>query len=300
MRFQSRLAAGGTPLSANWGVDSEYGVLRDVLLGPSEHFDWRESNAVAARTTRLGFVYDRDVAVAQHRELEAAFASAGVRVHHLAADPALPYQIFARDSSVMTPWGAIIMQLTKPFRRGEYISCLNFYLENDIPIFDVVTAGGAEGGDLMTLKPGVAVCGVSGDRSTEPAVAQIGAWFRAEGWEFIPYAFDPHFLHLDVQLCMAAEGLALVCVDAVEPSLVDQLRAMQIRILDVPYREAMTMGCNVVALGGERVLVPASNRLVIDMCRAEGLTVIDPDVSMIAAAGGALHCLCQPLRRDPA
>jgi arginine deiminase len=28
--------------------------------------------------------------------------------------------------------------------------------------------------------------------------------------------------------------------------------------------------------------------------------VYDPDVSMIAAGGGAIHCMCQALRRDPA
>jgi len=32
--------------------------------------------------------------------------------------------------------------------------------------------------------------------------------------------------------------------------------------------------------------------------RAEGLTVYDPDVSMIGNGGGAVHCMCQALRRD--
>lgn len=37
---------------------------------------------------------------------------------------------------------------------------------------------------------------------------------------------------------------------------------------------------------------------LIDMCRAEGLEVYDPDVSMISAGGGAVHCMCQALRRE--
>ncbi|MGI9304443.1 MAG: hypothetical protein ACR2RB_17320 [Gammaproteobacteria bacterium] len=36
---------GGTPALAHWGMDSEYGVLRDVLLGPVETFHWMEDNA---------------------------------------------------------------------------------------------------------------------------------------------------------------------------------------------------------------------------------------------------------------
>ena len=73
-----------------------------------------------------------------------------------------------------------------------------------------------------------------------------------------------------------------------------------IRIIDVSYGDAMAMGTNVVALGGERVLVPSTSKRLAEACRAEGLTVYDPDVSMIAAGGGAVHCMCQALRRDHA
>jgi N-dimethylarginine dimethylaminohydrolase len=117
----------------------------------------------------------------------------------------------------MTPWGAVILQPQKPYRRGEYAACLRFYLDAAIPIYDLVTAGNVEGGDLMLLKPAVAVCGYSGERSIEPAVRQLQSWFEAEGWEFHTYAFDPHFLHLDVQMGMLAANLAVVCVEAEEP-----------------------------------------------------------------------------------
>ncbi len=300
MVLRSRSMTGATQRSKAWGVDSEYGVLRDVLLGPSDHFAWMISNAVMARSERIGRRFDRKAAVAQHRELADAFREAGVVVHQLKPDANLPYQIFARDSSVMTPWGAIIMQLQKPFRRGEYAECIRFYLESDIPIYDLLSAGNAEGGDLMVLQPGVAICGYSGERSTEPALLQLQHWFEAEGWQFRTYAFDPHFLHLDVQFCMLAEGLAVLCAEAVESSFIAWLRSRNIRTIDISYRDAMEMGCNVVALGGGRVLIPASCKDLVGICRAEGLTVLDPDVSMIAAAGGGIHCLCQPLRRDAA
>ncbi|HEV2365286.1 MAG TPA: arginine deiminase family protein [Caulobacteraceae bacterium] len=296
--LRSRREAGGTPKPQRWGVQSETGRLVDVLMGLPDHFSWRVVNAVAARTARLGLPFDLARAQAQHVGLTDALVAAGVRVHTLPADPVLPYQVFTRDSSVMTPWGALIMQPYRAFRRGETAACLRFYLESEIPIFDIVTAGTAEGGDLMILKPGLAVCGVSGERTTTEAVAQMRSWFEAEGWDFTSYAFDRHFLHLDVQLGMAAEGLALVCREAVEAELVGFLQARRIRVLDVPYAEAMRMGCNVVALGDERVLVAAQNPTIAEMCRAEGLEVIEIDVSMFAAAGGSLHCLCQPLRRE--
>jgi N-dimethylarginine dimethylaminohydrolase len=269
-----------------------------VLVGPVDNFAWQSVNAVAQRSERIGLHFDLAVARAQHAEMLHAYKQAGAAVHQLPAQDGLPYQIFARDSSVMTPWGAVIMQLQKPFRRGEYAACLRFYLEAGIPIYDMVTAGNVEGGDFMILKPGIAACGFSGERSIEPAVNQLKSWFEDEGWEFHTYAFDPHFLHLDVQIGMVAENLAVVCVEAVEPELVMWLKSSGIRIIDVPYEDAMRLGCNVVALGDERVLIPASSKNLIAACRAEGLVAYDPDVSMISNGGGSVHCMCQALRRD--
>lgn len=301
MKIVSRCEEGGTPRPAKWGLDSEYGRLRDVLIGPIEHYTWQaNSNAVAHRSQRMGFHFDSRVAAAQYKEVVRNFEEAGVTVHTLRADPALPYQLYARDSSVMTPWGAVIMQMQRPYRRGEYVACLEFYLGKEIPIFGIVTAGSIEGGDFMVLEPGLAVCGYSGDRSTEPAVEQMKTWFEKEGWEFKPYAFDPHFLHLDVQMGMIAEKLAAVCVEAVEPDFVTWLTSRGIRIIEVSYRDAMQMGCNLVALGQEKVIIPASNTRLVQACQAEGLTVFSPDVEMISNGGGSLHCMCQALSRDPA
>jgi N-dimethylarginine dimethylaminohydrolase len=298
MQLRTRIPGGGTPSAAPWGVDSEYGILRDVLVGPVDHFSWQAGNAVAERAERVGLRFDFRIAQRQYAEMLDAYRQAEVTVHTLPASPELPYQIFARDSSVMTPWGAVIMQLQKPYRRGEYAACLRFYLEAGIPIYDLVTAGNVEGGDFMVLQPGVAACGYSGERSIKPAVQQLQAWFEAEGWEFHTYAFDAHFLHLDVQIGMLAPGLAVVCVEAVEPELLTWLEAKRIRVVPIPYGDAMQLGSNVVALGKERVLVPASSKNLVAACRAEGLTVFDPDVAMIGKGGGAVHCMCQALRRD--
>jgi len=298
MQLRTRVPGGGTPSAAPWGVDSEYGVLRDVLVGPIDHFSWQIGNAVAARAARVGLCFDFGVAQRQYAEMLDVYRQAQVTVHTLAPSAELPYQIFARDSSVMTPWGAVIMQLQKPYRRGEYAACLRFYLDAGIPIYDLVTAGNVEGGDFMVLQPGVAACGYSGERSIEPAVRQLQSWFEAEGWEFRTYAFDAHFLHLDVQIGMLAPGLAVVCVEAVEPELPAWLAAKGIRVVPISYGDAMQLGSNVVALGKERVLVPASSKNLVAACRAEGLTVFDPDVAMIGNGGGAVHCMCQALRRD--
>src|ERR1700722_18141464 len=140
MQLRTRIEGGATPPLDAWGVDSEYGTLRDVLIGPSDQFTWQPGNPVCQRAERVGLKFDFPVARRQYGEMIDVYRQTGVQVHYLAADPDLPYQIFARDSSVMTPWGAVIMQMQKPYRRGEYAACLQFYLDAGIPIYDMVTA----------------------------------------------------------------------------------------------------------------------------------------------------------------
>ena len=41
----ARAPGGGPPALDDWGVDSEYGTLREVLLGPVESFHWMADNA---------------------------------------------------------------------------------------------------------------------------------------------------------------------------------------------------------------------------------------------------------------
>ena len=83
-----------------WGVDSEYGRLLDVLLCPPDHFRWLPTSAISRATIDSGLVFSHDDAVRQHAEMVSVYEQAGVNVHFLEPDPALPYQVFARDSSI--------------------------------------------------------------------------------------------------------------------------------------------------------------------------------------------------------
>ena len=117
--LRRREPGGKTAALQRWGVDCEYGVLRDVLLGPADHYRWRETSSVSKKSIRRNLHFDADVARRQHAEMISAYRSADVQVHLHEPDPALPYQIFARDSSIMTPYGAIITSMANWWRRGE-------------------------------------------------------------------------------------------------------------------------------------------------------------------------------------
>jgi N-dimethylarginine dimethylaminohydrolase len=281
-------------------VDSEYGVLRSVLLGPADNLRLLPTSSVSKKSLREGLKVDRKVARAQHREMVSAYKDAGVEVHTLESDPCLPYQVYARDSSVMTPFGAIVTQMLHPWRRGEYGPVLDFYTGMGIPIYDKVTAGSFEGGDMMFLEPGLALCGWSEDRTQEVAAQQVQGWLQREGIEVNLVAIDPFYVHLDLMVVVLAEKLVGACVDCLDPRVVDWLTGKGYKLVTVPFTETMKLGCNVMALGNDRVLLPESSGVLKEKCKALGLRVYDPDISSFLMCGGGIHCLGQPLRRDPA
>ena len=297
--LRTRFAGGGTPEITRWGADCEIGLLRDVLLGHPHHMQLLPTNSVSRRQLQSGVHFDHAVASSQHRELADAFASAGVRVHYLEADASLPYQVFARDSSVMTPYGSIVTQMSQAWRRGEHAPVTRFLLDNDIPIYDVVTAGGFEGGDFNVVHPKSLLLGYSEERTQLAGATQVQRWLEAEGWDVQLVYLDAFFVHLDVAIAMLTARLAAICLEVLPPQVVEWLRAQRIEFVPVSYADMMTLGCNVISLGGDRVLMPRASRNLRSACRAHGLEVIDPDISMITIFGGGVHCLCQALRREP-
>jgi len=65
----------------------------------------------------------------------------------------------------------------------------------------------------------------------------------------------------------------------------------------VPYRATMQLGCNILSLGGDRVISAQGSQDLNAALRAEGLTVLDPALSLFTAGGGGPHCLTCPLSR---
>ena len=303
--LQCRKPGGGTQEMTNWYLKSETGPLLDVLLGPVDTFRWlgeenAEYSSLVRDSLRRGRVYDADLARRQHAEMVQAYESAGTKVHLLPVDEGTPMQVYARDSSFMTPYGAVICQLANPRRRGEYAPALRFYLENDVPVYDMVSMGNFEGGDFNIIKPGVALVGYTDHRSEGVAARQLASWFIDEGWEIKFAPIDPFYVHIDLMVCMLTEHCAAVCLETTDPEIVDWLRQKNIEILPATFEETMALGCNVVALGNDKVLSTLAATDLNQKMRAIGLEVYDPDMTMFTWAGGGVHCMCQPLRRDPA
>jgi arginine deiminase len=285
------------PEPAGFAIDSETSLLLDVLVCPPTYFEWLPVNTAGRRSLASGETLDRALVERQHAELVDVLRSAGVTVHTLDPRPEHPYMVYTRDSSQMTPWGPAIMQMRKAPRWGEFFWLKEFYERSGSPPWRYVTTGSVEGGDVCVLRPGLLVVGCSGVRTDERGANQLSEWFSAEGWECAIVPFDDHFCHLDVLFSMVADDLALAFPEALPVDFRRLVTDRGIRLVEVSYEEAIAIQANVLALGEARVVSPRGHASVNARLRAEGLEVLEPDLSEIAKGGGSAHCTTQPLRR---
>jgi N-dimethylarginine dimethylaminohydrolase len=269
-----------------------------VLLCRPDNFHWLPASAIARATLDSGLVFSPEDARRQHAEMVSIYEEAGVRVHFLEPDPALPYQVFARDSSINVSGGPIVTQCAQWWRRGEYAPVIRFYHERGIPIREMVTAGSFEGGDFMIVEPGVAAIGTGEERTQERAARQVAGWLEAEGWEVRVERIPSHFLHIDVLAAMLGEKLAAVCVEQVGSGFLRWLERKGVEIVPVTLEAALRLGVNGVSLGGDRVLSSAESTDLNQRLRALGLTVYDPELAAFTLGGGGAHCLMQAIRRE--
>ncbi|MDJ0614532.1 MAG: arginine deiminase family protein [Rhizobiaceae bacterium] len=285
-----------------WGINNDYAPLHDVLLGKPEFYRWVEAGPLIGRTLanadKTGVKFDLQLAMAQHQEMIRIYEDAGVNCHFLEADEVLHRNFFARDSSAMTPWGALICHMQLKCRRADYVSVIKFYQEHNIPIWNFATAGHFEGGDFVILEPGKVLIGYCGERSEKEGSEQVAEFVRKEGWEAVTAPINREFVHMDGLVVPLAEKLLVACVDAMEPWLVQQLRDWGFDFVDVPYREAKNLGVNLVALGNSKVLSMKGADELNGKMRALGFEVHEPDMSMFKLGGGGVHCLAQALCRE--
>ncbi len=285
-----------------WGIDNDYAKLSDVLLGRPDYYRWVEAGPLIGRTMAnaayTGATFDYDLAMRQHAEMVRLYEAHGVKCHFLEADEALHRSFFARDNSVMTPWGALICHMQLKCRRADYASVIKFYQENQIPIWKFATAGHFEGGDFVILRPGLVLIGYCGERSEKEGSEQIAKFVEAEGWEAITAPISRDFVHMDGLVVPLAENLLIACCDAIEPWLLDWIKGRGFEIVDVSYAEARNLGVNLMTLGDNKVLAMTGSPQACQKMRALGFEVHEVDMSMFTLGGGGIHCLSQALKRQ--
>ena len=287
-----------------WGIHNDYGPLKDVLLGTPEFYRWIDAGPITMRTLnnqeQTGIQFDLQTAMSQHAEMVSIYESNGVTCHYLDADEVLHRNFFARDSSAMSPWGALICHMQLKSRRADYVTAIRFYQSNDIPIWRYATAGHFEGGDFNILEPGFVLIGWNGERSEREGSEQVAAWVREQGWRRWWHPFRGSSCTWTAWWCRSRRSCSWHVSTRWRTGWWRCSGGRGFEFVEVGYAEARNLGVNLVALGNHRVLSMRGATDLNARMRALGSRCTTRTCRCSRSGGGGVHCLCQALYREDA
>ncbi len=284
----------------DWGLDSEVGRLRSVLLRrPGVEIE----GVIDPDVPRWLDVMDPDLARRQHDALGEIYTRHGVEVHYVEGDAGnKPNALFVHDLVAMTPEGAILARPAMEARRGEEVSVLRALARLGVPVVRTITGRGTfEGADLMWVDGETVILGV-GNRSNREAVRQIEEVLRPMGvTNFLPFQVPFGQAHIDGLFNLADTDLACFFPWQVPFEIIDFLRRRNFRLVEVnsPEEAKMGMATNFVTIEPGLVIMPAGNEGTRRELEREGVEVIELDVRELQKGWGSIHCMTAPLARDP-
>ena len=276
---------------------NSHGKLRTVLLCAPDYFEELPISEIAASSMDSGDKVDRALSKKMHGELADALRSADIELLWETPGEGHRWQVYTRDFGINTPAGALIGKFKYEQRWGDEEYAIEALTKAGVDIVGRVSVGAVEGGDTWMLDETTLVIG-SGNRSTLRGIEQATEILKPHGIEVRPVEFLAKWNHLDMIFSVAAEKLCIFCEEALPMDFGKYLRDKGWKMLPVPLDAVLQTGCNVLALGDDRVLSFAENPVVTDMLKAEGLTVYTPHLREFTKMGGGPHCLTFEVQRD--
>ena len=281
----------------DWGVSSEYGRLRAVLMRrPGIEIDDVADPNAALWTESME---DPDLTRAQHDALAEIYRQHGVDVHYVESGRTdRPNAHFVRDLMLMTPEGAIVTRPASQQRSGEERFVAEALGRLGVPVLMTIHGEGTfEGADVVLVNPEMAVL-AEGLRTNTAAVDQVEWALRQVGYEQIVRVQLPYgTVHLDGVLSVVDRDLAMIRFRETPLAAVEALRDRGFRIIEVSF-EDRHMPENVVALAPGHLVMPAGNPRTQRMLEDAGCTIVEIEMRELQKSGGAMHCATGFLKRD--
>jgi len=281
------------------------GALQRVLVSSPRCAGWDQPQRVSAWRD-LGFHHapNFELAQSQHDVLVHELVAAGAEILELPSAPELSLDAaYAHDASLTTDFGLILMRPGKPNRVAESRHHGSSCERQGVPTFGAITAPGTtEAGDILWLDAKTLLIG-HGYRTNAFGILQMRALLAPKGIEVLsaplPYGPGPSAcLHLMSLISLLDEQTALVDLPWLAVETVELLKSRGFRFIEIDNSERDTLACNVLALGGKRLLAIEENRKTNARLRQSGFDVRTFPGSEICINGsGGPTCLTRPLLR---
>ncbi len=285
-------------LWGNWGVSSEIGKLRDVLMRrPGKEIE--NINDPKALAMRQG--WDPEKVRYQHDVIADIYRQNGINVHYIEEmGTNMPNGIYVRDLVFMTPEGAIITRPAVECRVGEEVYAAKQLIKLGVPIIKTINGRGIfEGACALWLDRETVLFGY-GYRCNSSGTAQVEEELRNMGVKNIIKVEIPRGVaHLDSFLAIADYKVALALRMVAPNTLYEELYDRGFNIIDVPSMEEFRNFCqNFVAIEPGKIIMPEGNPKTANLLEKAGVEVIQVDMSEIMKGNGAIHCMTAFLNRD--
>ena len=247
---------------------------------------------------------DLETAASQHRELVSCLEQAGAEVLALPRGDTLSLDaVYTHDASFPTDQGMILMHPGKPSRRDEAGAHADFFAAHGIPVLGRIEPPGImEGGDMVWLDASTLLIG-EGFRTNAEGIVQARQLLRPRGVEVVaaplPHGPGPgECLHLMSLISILDDRTALVDLPWLSVATVSVLEARGFDFVSIEPQERDHLACNVLALGGKRLLAIAENARTNAKLESAGFEVFTFPGSEICSNGsGGPTCLTRPLLR---
>lgn len=282
------------------GMNTEWRPLKAVLL----HEPGAELAAAAADPNAVQMLAPLDVhrAAAQHRELAAAYAAAGVSVTYLRPSPPVsPNQMFMADLFFMTPEGAVLARPASTVRAGEERATAVRLAADGVPILRTISGDGVfEGADAMWVDPRTVIVG-RGLRSNDAAVRQLVHVLAPMGVDVHGVELPPGTMHLMGMLRILDRDLAVAWPGRLAPEAVTLLEQRGLKVAFIPSETEAHEGfaLNGVTLGPRQFLMPDGNPKTRAFYEGLGIACVCVAVDELIKAAGAVGCLTGVVHRRP-
>ena len=246
---------------------------------------------------------DRDALVREHNEFVQLLEKLGCTVHIAGAIDGLVDAVYMHDPMIMTPHGAILLQMGKRVRQPEPAQIRQDLERIGVPILGELTGSAiADGGDKVWLDAKTLLIG-HGYRTNGEGISQTRKMLAPFGVDV--HAFDlPHFqgpsavLHLMSVLSPISQTRAVVYEPLAPIRLLEFLKSRNITWLTVNDTEVHTQGANILTVAPDVVILAAGNPEIESKLRESGVTVHIFNGENVAVKGdGGPTCLTAPLLR---
>jgi N-dimethylarginine dimethylaminohydrolase len=291
--------------SRNFNGHSMTDELLRVMVCPPGNAGWNVSGKASA-WRELGFRHAPDFPAAQtqHAVLCRLLSECGAEVVCLPPTESLTLDaVYAHDASLATDYGLILMNPGKNSRVPEARAHAEFCGQLDIPLLGEIRLPGiSESGDIVWLDSRTLLVG-DGYRTNKAGIAQMRSLLSSKNVKVLsaplPYGPGPSAcLHLMSLMSMLEEQTILADLPWLGVETVELLRGRGFRLIEIEYSERDSLACNVLALGGSRLIAIEENAKTNQRMRDAGFEVLTFPGSEICVNGaGGPTCLTRPLLR---